>query len=303
MNENRNEFYRLAEKAGKGLTALGATLGLTHVTAANYGPVLQAAKADRLGFNTSRHDKREGYQTLQTARQNADAFITSARDYLTTFLGNSWSASWAQIGFDNGTLALPKTDASRAHALESVKVWFTNNPDREMTTPEVVLTAARADALLTALTDATSGVDDRKLDTRTNMNARSTTEAALDKKLNCLYRELESVLDPLDPRWLKFIDRIPGDPRVPEPVTEVTATAQPGGIILVDWPDAVRAARYKVLKQVVGVDAQPTLAATVDDSDAQITGVPTGATVQLQIVATNEKGDAPASAVIQLQAA
>jgi len=51
------------------------------------------------------------------------------------------------------------------------------------------------------------------------------------------------------------------------------------------------------------VDVEPVLFTTVDDSDVQITGVPSGATVKLQIVATNSVGDAPASEVIQLQAA
>ena len=111
------------------------------------------------------------------------------------------------------------------------------------------------------------------------------------------------MLDPLDSRWLKFTDRIPGDPRVPEQVDEVSAAAQPGGLITLDWPEAPRAARYKVLKQVVGVDAAPVLADTVEDSDAQLTGVPSGATVKLQIVATNAVGDAPPSAVIELLAA
>jgi hypothetical protein len=52
-----------------------------------------------------------------------------------------------------------------------------------------------------------------------------------------------------------------------------------------------------------GVDAEPVLALTVDDSAAQLTGVPAGATVKLQVVATNAVGDAPASEVVQLQAA
>jgi len=123
------------------------------------------------------------------------------------------------------------------------------------------------------------------------------------RRLRALWNELESVLEDLDPRWLKFIDRIPGDPRVPEQVEDVTAEAQPGGIILVDWEDTTRAASYKVLKQIVGVDPEPVLFTTVDDSDAQITDVPSGATVRLQIVATNAVGDAPASEVVQLQAA
>jgi len=125
----------------------------------------------------------------------------------------------------------------------------------------------------------------------------------LEKKLQVLWTELETVLEPTDPRWLKFLDRIPGDPRVPERVEGVTASAQAGGIIASEWPDSARAARYKVIKQVVGVDAEPVVVATVEDSDAQITGVPPGATVRLQIVAVNGVGEAPASEVIELQAA
>ena len=59
----------------------------------------------------------------------------------------------------------------------------------------------------------------------------------------------------------------------------------------------------KLFKQVVGVDVEPVLFSTVDDSDVQVTGLPVGATVKLQIVATNSVGDAPASEVVQLQAA
>ena len=51
------------------------------------------------------------------------------------------------------------------------------------------------------------------------------------------------------------------------------------------------------------MDAEPVLALTVDNSDAEITGVPSGATVKLQIVASNAVGDAPASEVVVLQAA
>ena len=61
--------------------------------------------------------------------------------------------------------------------------------------------------------------------------------------------------------------------------------------------------RYKVLKQVLGVDVDPDLAITVEDSVAQLTGLPVGATVNLQVVPTNAAGDAPPSDVIELQAA
>lgn len=105
------------------------------------------------------------------------------------------------------------------------------------------------------------------------------------------------------PRWLKFFDRIPGDPRVPEKVQQVTATAQPGGVMSLDWPDAPRAARYRVLKQIVGTDAELVVVDTVTDSDAELTDVPSGATVKLHIVPLNGVGAGAPSEVIMLQAA
>ena len=96
---------------------------------------------------------------------------------------------------------------------------------------------------------------------------------------------------------------IPGDPRPPEKVEDVTASAQPGGIIVADWPDTVRAAHYRVFKQVVGVDAELVLVKTVEESDVELTGVPSGATVKLQIVAANGLGTGTPSDVIELQAA
>jgi hypothetical protein len=111
------------------------------------------------------------------------------------------------------------------------------------------------------------------------------------------------LLAPEDPRWLKFYDRIPGDPRAPEKVVNVTATAQPSGIISVDWPDTPRAARYRVLRQVVGMEVDFVVAETVEDSDARLRNVPSGATVKLQIVPVNASGPGEASDAIELQAA
>ena len=111
------------------------------------------------------------------------------------------------------------------------------------------------------------------------------------------------MLEPTDPRWLQFFDRIPGDPRVPERVEELVATAQPGGVIALDWEDATRAARYQVFKQVVGTDAEFVLAETVIASEAELDDVPSGVTVKLRIVPVNSAGDGPASEIVQLQAA
>ena len=182
-----------------------------------------------------------------------------------------------------------------------MSVYFTANPQFENAAKEY--TAAKANSICTPMTNARTTVENCKFDTRTLRDARATAKVALDKKIADLRSELDIVLSQTDPRWLKFFDRIPGDDRVPEGVEDVTATAQPGGVITVDWPETPRAARYQVLKQVVGTDTDFVLATTVDDSEAELTGVPAGATVKLKIVPLNGVGTGTASDVITLQAA
>lgn len=293
-------FYQLADKSLVGLTELVVTLGVAHCTVANLTTLITSSKLARLNYKNAQLGKRQAYVALRTARSNADAFIQRTRDYLVGIFGTEWNPGWAVVGFANQTLTLPATDAARSTVLQLVRDYFTANAAKEAF--QLNVNAAEATVQLTALTTAKATAEACRFDQRSKRDLRDAAELALDKKLRCLWNELGSILDPLDPRWLKFIDRIPGDPRTPEPVEEVEAVAQPG-LITLDWEDSTRAARYKVFKQVVGVDAEPVLFATVDDSDAQITGVPSGATVKLQIVATNAVGDAPASEAIQLQAA
>ena len=295
-------FYRLAGKALKGIKQLGAALGLTHVNLAAYEPVYLEAKARAQAFGEARRAKSAAYATLRARRAEADEFLLDVRNYLTAFLSDTWSPAWIPLGFPNPSLKLPDTDAGRCQVLEKFQIYFVANPAHENAAKQ--FTAARAGTLCTALDGALTDIDACKESTRTRRDARDTAEAALDGKLAALQSELEVLLPPNDPRWLRFFGRIPGDPRVPEAVKDVTATAQPG-VIALDWPDTVRAARYQVLKQVVGTDADFVLADTVEDSEAELslTGVPAGAAVKLQVVPLNEIGPGAPSAVLELRAA
>ena len=298
---NTETLYRLGQKGTTGLTAYEVSLALTHVTKALFDPVLSDSKTKSQAFNQARQVKADAYATLRSKRAEADTFLLNTRNYLSAFIGFSWSAAWAPLGFINGNLQMPDRDAGRCQLLEKFALYFANHAAHENVA--LLFTGARATFLCTALTDALAVIDNCKVDTRDKRDKRDAAEILLDKTLHTLWTELETVLPPTDPRWLKFIDRIPGDPRVPEAVEDVTAQAQPGGIIVLDWDDATRAASYQVYKQVVGVDAEPVLALTVDESDAQLTGLPHGATVRLQIIATNSVGPGAPSEVIELLAA
>ncbi|NCO39978.1 MAG: hypothetical protein GW892_14845, partial [Armatimonadetes bacterium] len=62
------------------------------------------------------------------------------------------------------------------------------------------------------------------------------------------------------------------------------------GTLLADWADAPRAQRYRVWKQVVGVDEDFVAALTVNDSDATLTGLPSGTTVRIRVTAVDDAG-------------
>ena len=294
-------YFKNAEKILRGLTSLEVALGLVHITKAIYNPLLQDAKAKTAAFALTREARTDAFITLREKRSDGDVFLRDVRNHLTGPLGATWSPVWAPLGFINGSLALPDTDAGRCQMLDKINTYFTNHPGHENATEDY--TAARAAALCIPMTNAVGNVEDSKFQARTQRDARDTAIKLLDKKTAALRNELETVLEPTDPRWLKFFDRIPGDLRVPEPVAELTATPRPGGVIDLDWPDATRATHYRVLKQIVGTDAELVLADTVEDSQAHLTGVPPGAIVKLQIVPLNGVGPGAGSEVIELRAA
>jgi hypothetical protein len=298
--QNRSKLYDLGDRFILGLTQYEAVLGVSHVTQATLEPVLLDAKAKSLAYDTARNGKALAYEALRAKRSEVDAFLLAARNHLIGWLGNNWSVAWVALGF-NDSLTLPNADTRRQQILERFKAHLTAARERENAANQV--TAAKAEQFHAELREALAQVTDCKRAARDKRLARDAAEAELEKKLFCLRKELEALLAPLDTRWLVFLDRIPGDPRVPEPVEDFSGTPQPGGIIKLDWSDAARATRYWVLKQVVGTDPDFVLADTVERSEAQLTGVPRGATVKLQVVPVNGVGEGAPSEVIELQAA
>lgn len=296
--KNFDEYFKKAERPVRGLTALQTALGITHVTKAIYEPIFLDAKEQHRQFNLSRGGKAGGYLELREKRADAAVYLERVRDYLTGFLGGSWSPQWAGLGFVNNTLELPSKDSSRCTILENVKLYFTAHPEHENAAKEY--TAVKAGSVCTPLSGAVANVENCKFEARTKFDLRDKAIRLLDRKHSELRKELETVLEPTDPRWLKFFDRIPGDERVPEKVEEVTASVA-GNMLVADWSDAARADHYKVFKQVVGVDAQPVLVNSVADSAAQFPVTP-GTVVKLQVVPSNAMGDGPASDVLEIAA-
>ena len=119
-------------------------------------------------------------------------------------------------------------------------------------------------------------------------------------RMRGLIAELGQLLDDNDARWEAFGLNAPGTSEKPDPPEALVVTPGNAGTLLVDWADARRAARYRVFQQVLGTDADFVPAGTVTDSDATLTGLPTGRTVNVRVTAANEAGESQPSAEAQI---
>jgi hypothetical protein len=235
---------------------------------------------------------------VTVADSNGKAFIGSARRVLVANLGEGWSQAWVATGFPNQSTAVPSSQGQRQSLLNSLNIFFTKNPDMEVSTTKITVTAALAGTLFTAFSGARTAAMDGNQDAGTKKIARDAAVQTLRDRLTGLINELGQLLDPTDPMWLAFGLNEPGAVNLPDAADGLTLTAGPAGTVQAHWSDASRATRYRVFKQVVGVDPIPVNIVTVNDADATLTAQPSGQQLKVYIVAANDAGQAaPGDAV------
>lgn len=122
----------------------------------------------------------------------------------------------------------------------------------------------------------------------------------MTKRMRGLVDDLTQLLEDDDPTWYVFGLNPPAAPETPDQVEGLAVTPGPDVNTFADWDDTPRADRYHVEIQVVGVDSAFRRIATVTQSDATITGLPSGPTVRAHVIAVNDAGDGPRSDVVEV---
>lgn len=293
-----SELFSFTDQIADGLALLGPGLGIVHNTEAAVRGDLLAAETAYEEYTQARAAKVGLTAAQGAADSNGKTFIVTARNVIATFLGGEWSQVWEPTGFPNQSLAVPSTIAERQTLLNSLKLYFTANAAQEVAALNV--TAARAETLFNALSDARSAVNAGLTLIGQKMAVRETAERTLRKRLSDTIAELAMKLGPLDPRWHNFGLNMPGDVATPDvPDAPVLTSAGPGRVFA-DWADAARASRYHVWKKITGIDADFVNVMTVTDSEALIQNLPPAATVQVRITAVNDAGDSQPSDASQI---
>jgi len=227
LPEQLDLLFTQAEDMADGLHANEMTVGIKQNTEAALRAALTAAQAAESLFQTKRRDKVAATTAQTVVDSNGKAFIATAKNVLEHYLGKKWSPAWAAAGFVNTSTATPATLAERQTCLGALQTYFTANPAHQNNPLQV--TAAKA--------------------------ARDAAVLALHVRMSGLIAELGQLIKKDDPNWYAFGLSRPADAETPGIPDGLVLTAGPVGTVLVDWADARRAERYRVWKQVTGVDA------------------------------------------------
>lgn len=291
-----DRLFALATDMIDGAATIGPATGVVQNTAAVLTTTLTAARKSEADFQKARLDKIEATTAQTTADSNAKAFIATAKRVLIPHLGATWSTVWAQVGFVNGSLETPTSLDERFTLLGTLRDYLTAQPAHE--NAPLGITAAAALALHTASATARAAVNTALQDLATARLTRETAVDALRTRMRGLITELATLLPDDDARWYTFGLSAPGDPETPGIPAAPTLT--PGiagsGLLFLDWPDTRRTDRYRVWQKSPGETAF-TPVATVTESDATLTALPTGILLEFQITALNDAGEStPGSA-------
>jgi hypothetical protein len=293
-----DQLKTLATDMIDGLHSIGVATGVKQNTEAVMVAALGAANTAENGFQTNKAGKLSKTTSQTTADSNGKGFIAQTKRALAGALGESWSSNWAPVGFVNNSLAIPSTIGEREALLKAMADYFTANPGKENAGMNV--TAAEATARYTALKDTRKDALDATTTQAGAKQTRETAMAALRTRMSGLIGELATLLKDDDPRWYTFGLNRPGDPETPGIPTNLVVVGGGAGTLLPHWVASRRAARYRLYKKVVGTDADFVFVLTVTDTDATLSGLPSGATVQVQVTAANDAGESAPSAVVQI---
>ena len=294
-----NATFTLAEDMADGAATHEVAIGILHFKEVKIRADLTAARTAEVTLGTFKAAKVAATELQTVADSNGRAFIGAASRVLGVFLGSSFSTAWEPTGYPNQSTAIPSTLAERQELLTQLQAYFTANPTHEAASVNV--TAARAGTLFTALSDARSATNQAIVVMGQKKALRDAAVITLKKTMSGLIAELNLLLPADDPRWFAF-GLVPpaGSDQCPPPENLILTASGPG-TVLADWSDTPRAVRYRVFKQIVGVDPDFVLFATVNDSDATLDGLTTGQTIKVRVTAINaDNAEGPPSEEAQI---
>ena len=292
----KSALFTYSQKWSAGIAKHTGSLLLVRYPASPLNSLLGNARQTELVFQTSRSVTLSVSNALIAARSTALLYIEKTRTTLKPYLGERWSTAWNQAGFDQGTLVIPRNTAGVVNLARTLQSYLLANPAQQNTINGV--TAAAAGTLVTALDAGTTALNDAKTAQHTKRLSRDASHKDLSAYLRDSRKEVESAMKENDPRWMDFIEAVPGELRAPEAVSALVAEPGLPGHVRLSFLDSLRAEAYGVY--VSYGEGQPFVhVLTIHDTVADLVLTP-GANVKIRVKASNAAGQSAPSPVAEV---
>ena len=292
ISRDLNTNLKLGGMAAAALHKYEVQVNVLHYKEAVVRPIVVAAAAAQAEWKKAETATGKAQIALNQLLGNIHQFFLNTKSVLEPILGKHWNNNWTATGFGPNTLAIPEMEKDVLALLKSLEKYFLDNPGYEVNNQYYVVTSLAAGLNFTQLTAAREAIGDAEKDQGKEMILRDAAADALYHCLSGLLAELSDLLDDNDPMWVTFGFNMPGAPNIPAVATGLTLTAAGPGVVLAKWDNAAGSTHCKVTKKVTGADADFVVVASVSDNTYTFTAQPTGATLAVAIIASNDGGDA-----------
>lgn len=278
----------------RGCAALENEIGIKQNTAAKLQAVMDAAQAALAEVGRLMAERGQRRKDLRDRDREGEVVIGRCRLRLAMLFGNNYSTQWGAAGFPDRSTMVPEVFAKRLSLLSSLALYFEHKPEHQST--DMQATAAICSATFEALSDARSAVNHHKAVLRTAVVAKNAAFKKLRQTMRGLIWELGIVLADDDARWRRFGLNVPASETMPQPVRQITLEAMGDGRVLVQWPPAPHATRYRVQARVMGA-AEFGAGATVHDTECLLTSQPMEEFLEVRVIAANSLDEAAPSPI------
>jgi hypothetical protein len=295
---DNNGVFTQAEDITDGIRLYAAEVGMMHFNEALMQNAIITAEAAVRGYGEARAAKKAATAALRAVNQAAGEFLRGARYVLALRFDEVFSEDWVPTGFPNQSTAVPRAYGDRQALLRALQNYFANHATYE--NAPMGITAVAAGVLFNAMSDKRSALNESTVQVAMSKAVRDAAMRDLRSKIRGCIAELEQLLPDNDPRWYGFGLNPPAAPETPETPEGVELVNAGPGRVAASWEGAPRADRYRVLKQIVGVDAEPVPVETVYDTEFTFTNLPAGKTLRVLVEAVNDAGTSIPSEAIEI---
>ena len=284
ITDDRSQIAGLAVKMQAGLALLGTDLGITQVTAVAFESQLDAF-LETLGiYNRKRSSRQAAFDLYHEKETDMSDFIRKVRNSLLSPFGDRWNTMWAQVGFVQPSIGLPRRLQDRVTLAKKVSDFLAANPSREI--PSQGITAAEGVLVRKAVIDAQTPLQEAKMDLKTDLGTLTTAQAALVKSMRYVIKILSGGLAKDDPAWEAFGLNMPATKTTPGAPTGLHATLT-GTQVLLQCDVTPLATRYRFRTKIVGVERDYKLAGSSKEPSLTLKDMMPGVTLQIIAQAVN----------------